>query len=85
MKHYCREASRLLSDGYERDLSAGERIRLRLHLWMCGACTNYRLNLEAMNRLLQTMRRHADAHAPCLTAAQRQSILQALRQEEDSV
>lgn len=82
MKHFCREASRLASDGYERDLSLIERIRLRLHLWMCRPCRNYHFNLSVLDRLMTNIRRHADEHAPCLSESERQRILQLLQQEE---
>jgi len=75
MKHFCREASRLMSDGYERELSLAERIRLRLHLWMCDACNNYGINLKLMRRLLGEMRTQADKRAPCLSEKDRQHIL----------
>jgi len=81
MKHYCREASRLSSDAYERELSLIERIRLRLHLWMCGACRNYVFNLKILNRALAGIRRHADERAPCLSDQARQRILESLQQE----
>ena len=84
MNHYCHEASRLISDGYERELGMGERLRLRLHLWMCGACSNYRFNMQLMNRLLSNMRMHADAYAPCLSEQERQSILAAVEKQSQS-
>ena len=35
----CREAGRLLSESLERDLSLWERVKLRLHLLICSACS----------------------------------------------
>ncbi|MEP6941864.1 MAG: zf-HC2 domain-containing protein [Betaproteobacteria bacterium] len=37
----CRQAARLLSDAQDRPLSLADRIRLRLHLHWCVACTRY--------------------------------------------
>jgi len=35
----CKEASRLLSQREDRELAVGERLALRMHLALCGACT----------------------------------------------
>jgi hypothetical protein len=35
----CKEASRLISEGLDRDLDIGQRTALRLHLFICTACT----------------------------------------------
>lgn len=80
MKHFCREASRLASDAFERRLTLAERLRLRLHLWMCHPCSSYAFNLGALDRLMQQLRRHADEKAPCLSGEQKQRIEQFLQQ-----
>jgi len=80
MKHFCGNISRLLSDGYERELTLPERMRIRMHLWMCRPCSNYGNSLGLINRLLADMRRHADEHAPCLSDRDRQKILTAVRE-----
>jgi hypothetical protein len=36
----CQQASRLLSHQQDEPLPFGKRIRLRLHLMYCDACTN---------------------------------------------
>lgn len=38
MRITCKEASRLISEGLDRDLSAAERTKLRLHVTICVAC-----------------------------------------------
>lgn len=38
----CREVTQLLSEAQDRELSLGERLRLRLHLAMCRGCANFR-------------------------------------------
>ena len=35
----CKEASRLMSEGLDRDLSLGQRTALRLHMLICTACS----------------------------------------------
>ena len=37
----CKEASRLLSQAMDRRLPLWERVRLRLHLAICDACSNF--------------------------------------------
>ena len=36
----CQQASRLLSQQQDEPLTFGKRVRLRLHLMYCDACTN---------------------------------------------
>ncbi|HLX81181.1 MAG TPA: zf-HC2 domain-containing protein [Burkholderiales bacterium] len=36
----CKETSRLLSQGEDRQLGFGERIALRVHLAICDGCRN---------------------------------------------
>jgi Putative zinc-finger len=36
----CQQASRLLSQEQDEPLPFGKRVRLRLHLMYCDACTN---------------------------------------------
>ncbi len=51
----CREAHRMLVSGMDRELSTGERLRLRVHLFACDACTRFshqmRFLRQAMHRL----------------------------------
>ena len=52
----CREASRLVSRAMDERLPLGQRLRLRLHLALCDACSNFsrqvRLLRAAVSRLL---------------------------------
>lgn len=36
----CKETTRLLSQGEDRDLAFGERVALRVHLAICKGCRN---------------------------------------------
>jgi hypothetical protein len=40
MRLTCKEATRLASQGLDRDLGLGERLALRIHLAICGGCAN---------------------------------------------
>jgi predicted anti-sigma-YlaC factor YlaD len=50
MKLSCKEASRLLSQSLDRDLSLGEHARLRLHLTLCDACRNFNQQLKQLRQ-----------------------------------
>lgn len=84
MNHFCREASKLASDAHERQLGLIERLRLRLHLWMCAPCNHYSANLRILNGVIASMRRHADENAPCLSDRQRRSIGSFLQKNIDN-
>lgn len=51
----CKEVSRLISDGQDRDMPPKERARLRLHFVICETCrdVNDQFNFirEAMKKL----------------------------------
>jgi len=49
----CKETARLVSDGLDRKLSLRQRMNLRLHLMMCGACSAYRRQVETLNRIVR--------------------------------
>jgi predicted anti-sigma-YlaC factor YlaD len=51
----CKQAHQLVSEGLDRDLGVVERLRLRLHLGMCDACTNFN---GQMNFLRSAMRQY---------------------------
>jgi hypothetical protein len=44
----CKEVSRLVSQGLDRRLSWGERARLRVHLVVCDACTNFKRQVDIL-------------------------------------
>lgn len=49
----CKEASRLISEGMDRRLSVPERIRLRLHVGICDACTKFSSQVAFLRRALK--------------------------------
>ncbi|OWY40008.1 hypothetical protein CEK28_04530 [Xenophilus sp. AP218F] len=50
MKLSCREASRLISAGMDRPLSAAEHIKLRMHLLLCGNCREFSHQLTTLRQ-----------------------------------
>lgn len=57
----CKEVTRMVSQGLDRELGFGERLRLRIHLAICDGCTNFRKQMlflrKAMARLVQSPER----------------------------
>jgi len=49
----CKQTARLVSEGLDRKLSLWQRMNLRLHLMMCGACSAYRRQVETLNRIVR--------------------------------
>ena len=52
MKLTCKEATRLVSQGMDRRLGVGERVRLRLHLAICDACTQFTRQMAFLRKAM---------------------------------
>ncbi len=52
----CREATRLLSQMQDVPLTGGERLRLRLHLAVCNACSRFARQLKFLRRAMRAYR-----------------------------
>jgi hypothetical protein len=52
----CQHASRLLSQREDEPLPWSKRLRLRLHLMICDACTNVSRQFAAMRMVLRAIR-----------------------------
>ena len=48
----CKDTSRLVSEGQERQLSLKERINLRLHVWMCNNCRRFEKQIVTMRKIM---------------------------------
>lgn len=44
----CRQATELMSQEQDRPLGLSERIGLRLHVWICRGCANYRRQMRVL-------------------------------------
>jgi hypothetical protein len=53
---HCKEASRLLSRAQEHPLSAGDWLRLRLHILGCLACQRIEAQMRFLRRAMQRYR-----------------------------
>lgn len=55
LKPTCKEVHQLVSEEFDRPLSLIERVRVHLHILVCGACRNFdgqmRLIRKAMRKL----------------------------------
>lgn len=51
----CREATRLVSQGLDRELALGERIALRVHLAICAGCRNVDRQLAFLRRAVRRL------------------------------
>lgn len=55
IKPTCREVHRLVSEGMDRKLSIIERTRMRLHLMVCHACTNFSGQMDLLRRAMRKL------------------------------
>ena len=53
----CEDTSPLVSELMDHNLSLGKRIRLRIHLGMCGVCQIYKKQLEVIRALARKLGR----------------------------
>ncbi len=51
----CKEASRLMSQRQDRDLTVGEKLALRAHLAICAACRNFDEQLAFLRRAVKRL------------------------------
>lgn len=49
----CKTVAPLFSFALDRKLSLIEKLRVRLHLYTCGACLNYVSNLKFMHQVFE--------------------------------
>ena len=52
----CKEATRLMSEGYDRKLTLGERLSLKMHTMMCIGCTNYGRHMDFVRKAAKRLR-----------------------------
>jgi hypothetical protein len=51
----CRAAHRLISEGMDRPLETGERLRLSLHLSMCSTCARIERQMDFLRQALRRL------------------------------
>jgi heterodisulfide reductase subunit B len=45
----CKQATRLMSHGQDRQLTLPERMRLKFHLLICNGCSHYNKHLNIIH------------------------------------
>ncbi len=58
----CKDVHRLVSERLDRDLSRSERVRMRMHIFICGACRNFDGQMDLIRRAMRKLP-VPDAHA----------------------
>jgi len=56
----CKETTRLLSQGEDRNLAFGERVALRVHLAICKGCRNVNAQFRFMRLAVKQLARDGD-------------------------
>ena len=59
----CKEVTRLVSQGLDRDLAFGERMALRAHFAICQGCRNVSRQLAFLRRALKKLSESGEAPA----------------------
>jgi len=80
MKHACRQATKIASDGLDRRLSSWELLRLRFHLALCGNCRSFDHSIRTLHQTADLIRRSHYGEI-CLSDKQRQRLSEALNSE----
>ncbi len=79
MKYACEKVSQLASEQLERRLSLRERLVMRFHFLMCGACKHYHQNLLKLHEALNIKRKEISKDA-VLPEEKRSRIHQSLQE-----
>lgn len=56
----CKEVTRLVSEGLDRELGFGERVALRVHFMMCRGCRNFEDQLQRLRQAMRELARGED-------------------------
>lgn len=80
----CKQVSPLFSYSYDRRLSLLEKLRVRLHLYTCGACLNYVSNLKFMHEVFHAQEEMCENEKirSSLSPESKERIKQALKSAE---
>lgn len=60
LKPTCREVHQLVSESMDRQLTVTERLRMRLHLVVCEACTRFDGQMLLIRRAMQRLSNDRD-------------------------
>ena len=51
----CKDATRIVSQGLDRRLGFGERLRLRIHLAICDGCASFSRQVAFLRKALRQL------------------------------
>ncbi|HEV3009335.1 MAG TPA: zf-HC2 domain-containing protein [Burkholderiales bacterium] len=54
----CKQVTRLVSQGLDRELGFTERVRLRVHLAICDGCTNFSKQVAFLSEAMAKLAEH---------------------------
>lgn len=60
----CRQTTRLLSQGADRDLAFGERVALRVHLAICRGCRNVNAQFRFLRVAVRSLAEEGSEEKP---------------------
>ena len=79
----CKQTSQLLSKSLDQPLTLREKLSLRLHMLLCGACSRFARQLRFLREAVEALeRRAAEDERLTLNSEARQRIARALRNSE---
>jgi predicted anti-sigma-YlaC factor YlaD len=55
----CKQVTRLVSQGLDRELGFTERVRLRVHLAICDGCTNFSKQVTLLRQAMAKLAEHS--------------------------
>ena len=55
----CKQVTRLVSQGLDRELGFADRVRLRVHLAICDGCTNFSKQMHFLRKALSRLAEHS--------------------------
>ncbi len=78
----CKEVTRLISESMDSELTFGQRMAVRMHLFMCKFCSRYRRQMvlirEAMRHYLEEIEPSEPLLSTTLSPEAREKIKRAL-------
>jgi putative zinc finger protein len=79
----CKQASFLVSQSLDRQLTLSERLQLRFHLMICDACTRFSVQLNQLYSSMRSVVRNIEQDARLeLSAEARARITLAIKSDQ---
>jgi hypothetical protein len=75
----CKEVSRLLSLSMDQSLPRMKRMELRLHLWLCSACSNFDNQMKFLRKAINRLDDERPSDQAGLSNEARERIKKAVR------